>query len=72
MFIIDNLLEWNQGYKKTYSKLFENKRRTKFAENQIISDQFKLIGVCVKSDHYKDFYDAKSYLALEREVAIKT
>lgn len=31
-----------------------------------MADQIKLIGVCVKSDHYKDFYEAKSYLALDR------
>lgn len=32
----------------------------------------KLIGSCIKSDHFKDFYNAKSYIQLEREVFIKT
>ena len=32
----------------------------------------KLIGSCIKSDHFKDFYNAKSYIQLEREVTIKT
>lgn len=31
-----------------------------------------MIGSCIKSDHFKDFYSAKSYLQLEREIAIKT
>lgn len=43
-----------------------------FLFNDIMADQFKLIGSCIKSDHFKDFYNSKSYLQLEREVFIKT
>lgn len=38
----------------------------------MIAYQFKLIGGCIKSDHFKDFYNAKSYLQLGREIKIKT
>ena len=38
----------------------------------MIAYQFKLIGSCIKSDHFKDFYNAKSYLQLAREIKIKT
>lgn len=50
----------------------ENKRILKLYTNQMVADQLKLIGVCVKSENYKDFYEAKSYLSLEREIDIKT
>jgi hypothetical protein len=33
--------------------------------------QINLIGGCIKSDHFKDFYNAKSYLQLDREINIK-
>ena len=57
---------------KVFTKLLQNKRRKKLTEHFLISDQLRLIGSCVKTDHYKDFYQAKSYLSLEREVLIKT
>ena len=48
------------------------KRKKKTIELSLINDQLKLIGSCVKSEHFKDFYSAKSYISLEREVKIKT
>jgi hypothetical protein len=59
-------------YRKIYSRAMDNKRVLKLYSNQIIADQLKLIGVCVKSENYKDFYNTKSYLSLEREMEIKT
>jgi len=41
-------------------------------KNEFLACQIKLIGSCIKSDHFKDFYNAKSYIQLEREVTIKT
>lgn len=65
-------MDWIQIYKKIYSRTMENKRILKLYTNQMVADQLKLIGVCVKSENYKDFYEAKSYLSLEREIDIKT
>jgi hypothetical protein len=42
-----------------------------FMKNELIAYEMKLIGSCIKSDHFKDFYNAKSYIQLEREVSIK-
>lgn len=35
-----------------------------FLKNELIAYEVKLIGSCIKSDHFKDFYNAKSYLQL--------
>lgn len=43
-----------------------------FLKNELMAHAVKLIGSCIKSDHFKDFYNAKSYIQLEREVSIKT
>ncbi len=37
-------------------RMLENKRVMKLSENQILADQIKLIGNCVKSENYKQFY----------------
>jgi hypothetical protein len=50
----------------------KEKRAFKFTQNLLIAHEIKLIGNCVKSDHFKDFYNAKSYLSLGREISIKT
>ena len=51
-------------FKKLYSKELDVKRRKKTIELSLINDQLKLIGSCVKSEHFKDFYSAKSYISL--------
>lgn len=33
-------------------------------KNEFLAYQMKLIGSCIKSDHFKDFYNAKSYIQL--------
>ena len=35
-----------------------------FMKNELIAIEMKLIGSCIKSDHFKDFYLAKSYIQL--------
>lgn len=62
--VIDCCIRWIQSYKRIFNKMMENKRDLRIVENQNIADQIKLIGVCVKSEHYKDFYEAKSYITL--------
>ncbi len=50
----------------------KQKVQLQFLKNELVADEIKLIGGCIKSDHFKDFYHAKSYIQLEREVNIKT
>lgn len=49
MAVISRLMGWIQNYRKLINKLMANKRLLKLTENQMIADQIKLIGVCVKS-----------------------
>lgn len=49
---------------KILAKTLQNKRKIKIMEHCLVSDQLRLIGSCVKTEHYKDFYQAKSYLSL--------
>ena len=37
-----------------------------FMKNELMTYEMRLIGGCIKSDHFKDFYNAKSYIQLER------
>jgi len=54
--IIVECLDWICSYRRLFIRMFENKRVMKLAENQILADQIKLIGNCVKSENYKQFY----------------
>ena len=69
---IDDSLSQILKFKKLYGRECDLKRRIRTTENILICDELSLIGGCVKSEHFKDFYNAKSYISLEREVLIKT
>jgi hypothetical protein len=44
------------------------KKDYKYLQNLIIAYQIQLIGNCIKSDNFKDFYTSKIYLALPRQL----
>ena len=70
--ISEEIKQWILKIMKVLIQIIENKRGIKLVEHEMIYDQILLIGSCVKSDHYKDFYTSRTYLSLEREVQIKT
>ena len=42
-------MDWIYDYRKLFTKMMQNKRQIKLAENQLVSDQIRLIGSCIKS-----------------------
>jgi hypothetical protein len=62
--VIGYLVKWVDMYRRMFAKEFDNKRQLQLMANQMISDQLVLISGCIKSESYKDFYDARSYLSL--------
>ena len=53
-------------FKTIFLKLISLKRTLKCCQHSNVANALKLVGACVKSDHFKDFYTAKTYLTLER------
>ena len=66
------MFESLKGSREIVSKLFAVKKALISIQHTNIAHQVSSIGSCVKSDHFKDFYEAKSYLSLQREIEIKT
>ena len=58
--------------RKSISGAIRLKIQLSFMKNELMTYEMRLIGGCIKSDHFKDFYNAKSYIQLEREVSITT
>ena len=70
--VFATIKKWNSTTSRVLMKILQNKRKINIIQHKFLSDQVRLIGSCVKTDHYKDFYQAKSYLPLEREILIKS
>ena len=58
--------------RKAISGAIRLKIQLSFMKNELMTYEMRLIGGCIKSDHFKDFYNAKSYIQLDREVSITT
>ena len=58
--------------KNIISEYLDQKKNLIYNQNIFTAYEFQLIGNCIKSDNFKDFYTSKSYLALPRQIQIKT
>ena len=52
--------------RKSIGSATHHKLQLLLMKNELIAFEMRLIGNCIKSDHFKDFYLAKSYLQLDR------
>ena len=55
-------------YKTILSEYISIKRNLKYSQNLFAGYQLQLIGNCIKSDNFKDFYTSKSFLSLPRQI----
>ena len=59
---------WIGEYKSIILQYIKYKKDYKYLQNIMVAYQLQLIGNCIKSDNFKDFYASKIYLALPRQL----
>jgi len=57
-----------KSYKTVIIEYLRLKKQLKYSQNLLTAYELQLIGKCIKSDNFKDFYTFKSYIELSRQV----